>query len=100
MDNRNGKTWDMGVKVTDGSACHVRFEIREWVIGLARSEITIFQTPSGTRHASLFIMGLNDDDDDFLAQFEISTPVSRRRVKTERIKTPCFSESTTKPGKL
>jgi len=33
-------------------------------------------------------MGFNDDDDDFLAQFEISTPVSRRRVKTERIKTP------------
>ena len=33
-------------------------------------------------------MGFNDDDDDFLAQFEISTPLSRRRVKTERIKTP------------
>jgi hypothetical protein len=86
-----------GVKVTDGSACHVRFEIREWVISLA-----IFQTLSGTvAHGTqvFFNMGFNDDDDDFLRQFGLNTCFKADGRASEN-KYTCFSESATKPSKL
>jgi hypothetical protein len=86
-----------GVKVTDGSACHVRVEIRDWVIALARSEITIFQTLVARDTLVFFNMGFNDDDgDDFLRQFLPATPVFKADSRASENKDTCFKETTTK----
>jgi len=45
-----------------------------------------------------FIMGFSDDGNDFLKQFEVATPVSRRTVEPVRIKTPVSRRAPPSPS--